>query len=174
LITTSLSSFRKHFKNAYLGGLRRKLGLQEAKPDDGALALDLLPRMSANKADYTLTFRRLCDAAEDPAADRDVAALFADPSSLTGFADKWRARLASESISGELRARGMRRVNPAFIPRNHRIEAAIEAAETRNDFGPFERLCVVLERPFEDQPEARDLIQPAAPEELIMRTFCGT
>ena len=183
-INSALATFRDHFQAAYLGGLRRKLGLHEAQADDGALALDLLQRMTANKADFTLTFRRLCDAAQSAAADADVAALFADPSSFAEFAEKWRARLAcegmacedmaGEGMAGEARAQAMRQVNPAFIPRNHRVEAAIEAAQTRDDFAPFERLCAVLERPYEDQPDAASFMQPASPEERVTRTFCGT
>ena len=174
LIKAALSTFRDHFQSAYLGGLRRKLGLQEDHAEDGALVLDLFQRMTANKADFTLTFRKLCDAAQSEAADAQVASLFADPSSFAGFAEKWRARMASEGMAGNERAQAMRRVNPAFIPRNHRIAAVIEAAETRDDFEPFHRLCAILERPFEDQPESADFMLPATPEERVTRTFCGT
>ena len=174
LIKDALSTFRDHFQSAYLSGLRRKLGLKEDHAEDGALVLDLFQRMTANKADFTLTFRKLCDAAHSEAADAEVAFLFADPTSFAGFAEKWRARMASEGMVGEERAQAMRRVNPAFIPRNHRIAAVIEAAETRDDFEPFQRLCAILERPFEDQPEAADFMLPATPEERVTRTFCGT
>ena len=173
-VNAALDSFRDHFHGAYLGGLRRKLGLCEARPEDGALALDLFQRMTANKADFTLTFRKLCDAAESDAADGAVSSLFDDPSSFGGFADKWRARMASEGMAGDARARTMRQVNPAFIPRNHRIAAAIEAAETRDDFQPFERLCAILEHPYKDQPDAGDFMLPASAEERVTRTFCGT
>ena len=174
VINGALATFRDCFQGAYLDGLRRKLGLCEAHVDDSSLALDLFQRMTANKADFTLTFRRLCAAAENQAADADVAATFADPSSFAGFAEKWRARMAMEGLSGEARARAMRLVNPAFIPRNHRIAAVIEAAEMRDDFQPFERLCSILERPFDDQPDAADFMLPATPEERVTRTFCGT
>ncbi len=174
LIKAALSTFRDHFQSAYLGGLRRKLGLQEDHAEDGALVLDLFQRMTANKADFTLTFRKLCDAAQNEAADAQVASLFADPASFAGFAEQWRARMASEGIAGDERARVMRLVNPAFIPRNHRIAAVIEAAETRDDFEPFHRLCAILERPFDDQPESADFMLPATPEERVTKTFCGT
>ena len=174
LIKDALSTFRDHFQSAYLGGLRRKLGLREDRAEDGALVLDLFQRMTANKADFTLTFRKLCDAAHSEAADAEVASLFADPSSFAGFAEKWRARMASEGMAGEERARAMRRVNPAFIPRNHRIAAVIQAAEMRDDFEPFQRLCAILERPYADQPESADFMLPATPEERVTRTFCGT
>jgi uncharacterized protein YdiU (UPF0061 family) len=68
----------------------------------------------------------------------------------------------------------MRRVNPAFIPRNHRIEQAITSAVERADFGPFRVLTAVLRRPFDEQPEHADLMLPPMPEERVLRTFCGT
>ena len=67
----------------------------------------------------------------------------------------------------------MRQVNPAFIPRNHRIEEMIAAA-VDGDMAPFERLNLVLARPFEDQPEHAELQNPPRPEEVVAATFCGT
>jgi uncharacterized protein YdiU (UPF0061 family) len=82
------------------------------------------------------------------------------------WAERWRARGPKASI--------MRAANPAFIPRNHRIEEAIRAAASRDDFGPFERLVEVLARPFEEQAGAEDLAEPPALEQRVRQTFCGT
>ena len=68
----------------------------------------------------------------------------------------------------------MRAVNPAFIPRNHRVEEMIVAAVERADFAPFETLGRVLERPYEDQPDLAHLAEPPRPEERVRHTFCGT
>ena len=68
----------------------------------------------------------------------------------------------------------MRRANPAFIPRNHRVEEAIEAAVRRDDFEPFELLADVLARPYDDQPEFAYLADPPGPDQRAYRTFCGT
>jgi serine/tyrosine/threonine adenylyltransferase len=68
----------------------------------------------------------------------------------------------------------MNRANPAFIPRNHHVEAALDAATAHGDLAPFERLLEVLSRPFEDQPDAADLAGPAPPGDAPYRTFCGT
>ena len=68
----------------------------------------------------------------------------------------------------------MRRTNPAFIPRNHRVEEMIQAAVQRSDFAPFDTLLAVLARPFDDQPEHADLAKPPLPEERVQATFCGT
>jgi uncharacterized protein YdiU (UPF0061 family) len=71
-------------------------------------------------------------------------------------------------------ARLIRARNPAFIPRNHLVEAAIRAAEDRDDFRPFEALMAVLARPFEDQREHTAFASPPKPEERVLATFCGT
>ena len=84
--------------------------------------------MAANRADFTLTFRRLCAAAAGPEGDEGVRALFADPAAYDAWALAWRGRLKQETISEQERAAAMRMANPAFIPRNHRVEAALSAA----------------------------------------------
>ena len=96
-----------------------------------------------NAADFTLTFRRLCDAAAGRGADAAVRALFADPTAYDAWAARWRQRLAAGRRGPRTRAAAMRAVNPAFIPRNHVVEAALDAAVTREDFGPFEELLEV-------------------------------
>jgi len=65
-------------------------------------------------------------------------------------------------------------VNPAFIPRNHRLEALIEAAVHRNDLAPFEELLAVLARPFDDQPGYAAYMEPPREHERVTQTFCGT
>jgi uncharacterized protein YdiU (UPF0061 family) len=168
-----LARYKTYFQKAYLDGLRRKIGLMEAHEDDAALLADLFTRMGENEADFTLTFRRLCASMADPTADAGVATLFKDPSSFAGFAEKWRARLAQEGGDPIERAEHMRRVNPAFIARNHRVEEAIVAA-LKDDLAPFHKLNRVLEKPFEDQPDHADYMFPARPEERVTQTFCGT
>jgi uncharacterized protein YdiU (UPF0061 family) len=86
----------------------------------------------------------------------------------------WRRRLASEDVAPDVRAAVMQRANPAFIPRNHRVEEAIDAAIARGDFQPFETLVDVLARPWEEQPEHARLAEPPGPEQREYRTFCGT
>jgi serine/tyrosine/threonine adenylyltransferase len=153
--------------------MRAKLGLTLEEESDAALAADLLRRLATNEVDYTVFFRALCTAAEDPAADAHVASLFQDPAAFHGFAETWRRRLQSEPVAPPARAQAMRRENPAFIPRNHRIEEAI-AAGIRGDFAPFETLVRVLARPYDEQPEAAHLAEPPEPNERVQQTFCGT
>lgn len=174
LATERLSRFPALFEAAHARVLRAKLGLAREEEDDAALAADLLERLAANGVDYTIFFRRLCAAAADPSADAEVASSFAAPGAFHDWAEAWRRRLARDDVAPAERAGAMRLVNPAFIPRNHRIEEMIQAAVRRADFEPFETLVRVLERPYDDQPDFAHLAEPPRPEERVRHTFCGT
>ena len=169
----SLAEFSGLFDDAYQSGLRQKLGLFTAQPDDAVLAQDLLAAMAANQADFTLTFRGLGAAALDPAKDAAMRALFTDPTAYDAWAAQWRARLALEPETPAVRHAAMQAVNPAFIPRNHRVEAAIQAAMA-GDTAPFEELNAVLAKPFEDQPDRADYADPPLLHQRVLQTFCGT
>ena len=93
----ALGAFGPQFQAAYGAGLRRKLGLFTEREGDAELSQDLLTRMAANRADFTLTFRRLCDAAAGPEGDEGVRALFADPGAYDSWAAGWRRRLKEET-----------------------------------------------------------------------------
>jgi len=170
----ALAAFEPQFKAAHRAGLGGKIGLFTEREGDAALAEDLLERMAANRADFTLTFRRLCDAAAGPKGDRGVRGLFADPVAYDAWAVGWRQRLEQELVDGQVRAAAMRTVNPAFIPRNHVVEAALDAAIRRQDFKPFEMLLDVVSRPYEDRPDLERYAMPAGPDECVTQTFCGT
>ncbi|MBV8617057.1 MAG: YdiU family protein, partial [Acetobacteraceae bacterium] len=170
----ALAVFGPRFEAAYLGGLRRKIGLATEREGDTALAQDWLTRMAKNGADFTLSFRHLCDAALGPEGDVAVRALFADAGAYDEWAARWRRRLAEEPLAPQARREAMRAVNPALIPRNHRVEAALEAAATRQDFGPFDELMEVLSRPYEDRPGFERYAAPPEPGERVYQTFCGT
>jgi uncharacterized protein YdiU (UPF0061 family) len=168
-----IDAFVPKFQAAYAEGLSLKIGFCQSNPDTLALAQELLEAMAANAADYTLVFRRLSDAAENPEADIAVRALFADPQAYDAWALKWRQQMALDGVDGKTRATAMRAVNPLFIPRNHRIEQVISAA-VAGDFVPFEKLLAVLARPFDDQPGFAEYANPPQPDEVVQQTFCGT
>jgi uncharacterized protein YdiU (UPF0061 family) len=172
--TEALEAFAPRYEAAHLAGLRRKLGLLAEREGDAALGQDLLDRMAANRADFTLSFRRLCDAAAGPDGDQEVRALFANPASYDAWAVAWRRRLQEETESAAARVAMMRRASPAFIPRNHRVEATLTAAVERQDFQLFEELLNVVSRPYEDRSELEYYALPARPEERVTQTFCGT
>jgi len=170
----ALRGFEPQYQAAYLGGLRRKLGLSTEREEDAALAEELFACMTAQRADFTLTFRRLCDAAESPIADAEVRSLFGDPDAYDGWAAVWHKRLEAEPVDALTRAAAMRRVNPAVIPRNHRVEAALNAASERQDFQPFAELLDAVSHPFDERPGLEKYAMPARPEEAVLHTFCGT
>lgn len=130
--------------------------------------------MQAQGADFTLTFRRLSDLAGDDAAEPEFAASFREPDACSTWLTQWRERLSRDPQTATERAIAMRSVNPAFIPRNHRVEQAIEAAVENGDFSLFEALLSVLSKPYEDQPGFAAYREPPKPDERVLATFCGT
>ncbi|HMI84083.1 MAG TPA: YdiU family protein [Polyangiaceae bacterium] len=169
-----LEVFPAQFEAAHARVLRAKLGLLREEEDDPVLAADLMERLASNGVDYTIFFRRLCAAATDASRDAEIAAQFAEPGAFYDWAEAWRRRLARENVAAEDRKSAMLRVNPAFIPRNHRVEEMIAAAVQRADFAPFETLVRVLATPYDDQPDFAHLADPPRPDERVRETFCGT
>jgi uncharacterized protein YdiU (UPF0061 family) len=174
LATAVVRNFMPGFDARLLSRMRRKIGLASDKESDVELISALLATMQSAGADFTLTFRRLARWAEEPADDASLTELFAPSSGITDWLRRWRERLASEPQNAAGRAANMRRVNPAFIPRNHRVEAALEAASTHGNFAPFHKLLNILEHPYDDQPASGEFERPPAPGERVLRTFCGT
>ena len=170
--TEVVNAFPEHYERHWLKGMRAKLGLVSEEEADLNLATGFLTAMEGKKVDYTLAFRHLAAAAlgrEEP-----LRTLFDDPSAFDLWSGHWRARLAREAVAPLVRAQAMRRVNPAFIPRNHRVEEALSAAVERADYAPFETLLNILSRPFDDQPEFAAFAEPAPEGRGCYRTFCGT
>ena len=170
----SLDAYTSWFEQAYQGRLRRKLGLFTECEGDAELGQDLLEAMHANGADFTLTFRRL---SEGPGGDEDegsVRCLFADPAAYDAWVSRWRRRLEQEPTDAATRRSAMLAVNPAYIPRNHRVEAVIRAAVDNNDFAPFHELVTVLRKPFDAQPTFAQYAEPPEAHERVLQTFCGT
>ncbi len=168
----ALSAFGPLFQRVYLDGLRRKMGLTGGEDADVDLVNGLLSRMTENQADFTLFFRSLSRAALGQ--DEPARALFVDPTAFDTWAEGWRARLARDPLAPAERAAAMDRINPAFIPRNHQVEAMIAAAVERHDFTPFAEMLDVLSRPFDDQPNKARFAEPPQPHERVAATFCGT
>ncbi len=170
----AVNGYPEAFAAAHRAGFCAKIGIADPGEEDEGLVTDLLDRMAANHADFTLTFRGLAEAATDPSADARVGALFDDPSAFAGWAARWRARLSEAGRPPAEAAAAMRATNPAVIPRNHLVEEAIAAAVDRDDLAPFEALVEALSRPFADRPEGERVTLPPRPEEVVRATFCGT
>jgi uncharacterized protein YdiU (UPF0061 family) len=169
-----IAAFPGNFADHWLHGMRRKLGLTTQEEGDRALVDDLLGAMHRNQADFTLTFRGLCEAAEHPAIAAPVRAQFGNTKDYDDWAQRWRARSSRESTPPAARAQAMRRANPAYIPRNHRIEQMIAAAVGHGDLTLFEELGAVLSQPFREQAAFSAYADPPKPSERVLQTFCGT
>jgi uncharacterized protein YdiU (UPF0061 family) len=174
LATEVLETFIAQFEAHLFEDLCLKIGIAHGQDGDADLINRLFGAMQEAGADFTLTFRRLALAAERSNAESALRELFANSSGIDDWVRDWRERLASDPQSTVERVVSMRRVNPAFIPRNHRVEAALNAASERGDLQPFHRLLGIVQRPYDDQPEAEGYEQPPEPSERVLQTFCGT
>ena len=168
----ALDAYGPAFERAFQEGLRRKLGLLTEREGDAELGRDLLQAMGTNGADFTLAFRRLSDAASGQ--EDGARGLFANPSAYDEWAPRWGQRLGQEPTDAATRRAAMLAVNPAYIPRNHLVEAVIRAAVDESDFAPFHELVTVLSNPFEAQPDFARYADPPADHERVLQTFCGT
>ena len=174
LANDAICEFSSRFAQHWLTGLLRKLGMVHCQDGDRELVQALLDCMRHNQADFTLTFRALCDIAEYSGAESKLRALFANPSACDEWLVRWKSRLSHEPCEPGARAAAMRQLNPIFIPRNHRIEQAIDAAIEREDFSLFTELLSVLSQPFEEREALAAYARPPRPDERVLRTFCGT
>jgi len=160
--TEAVHRFPGVFADRWLARFRAKLGLTTAQDDDADLIQSLLDRMAHGQADFTNTFRAL-----GGVQARDQ---FTDPAAYDTWAEVWVARLTREGATPADATARMARVNPAIIPRNHRVEQAIQAA-LAGDLAPFHRLADALMSPFTDDA---DLARPPLQSEAVTQTFCGT
>jgi serine/tyrosine/threonine adenylyltransferase len=159
--TASLNRFAELYEAEWLWRFGAKIGISSPDAGDAKLIEALLSLMASQKADFTRCFRGL--------ATGTASAEFHDPAAFDIWAVEWQARIAREADPMAI----MRRANPAFIPRNHRIEDAIQAAVS-GDLAPFHRLNHILSRPYDDQPDAAAYALAPLPQEEVRRTFCGT
>ena len=176
----SLAAFIPQYEKAFHAGMQRKLGLHTEHEGDATLAEDLLTCMASNEADFTRTFRLLCDAVSDSnsasnnSATKAVADLFRTPGDFHAWSLRWHTRLAQEPDAALGRTAAMKAVNPAVIPRNHFVQAVIDAAVQHQDFGPFTALVEATSSPYVDRAETEAYRVPATPEQCVLQTFCGT
>jgi uncharacterized protein YdiU (UPF0061 family) len=160
-----VDAFQTRFRRRWLEMMREKMGFLTEQDGDDALADALLDAMAQTGADYTNAFRAMTDG-------DGLDALEATPALQEPLA-RWRARRAQEGRAGEARAI-MSSANPVLIPRNHRVEAALDAATQNGDMELFNRLLNALARPYDKRPDLDDLRVPPAPHERVVATFCGT
>lgn len=172
---TAVDRFPELFVQAHTEGMAAKLGLAEITGDDTALVEDLFQLMADHQLDFTLTFRRLADLADESSPGQaTVKELFEIPDALLPWLARWRERQQRESNEPTDRQSRMYAANPAFIPRNHRVQEAIAAASDDGDFQPFHALHAALAMPYQYDPSLARYATPPRPEQEVRQTFCGT
>ncbi len=169
--TEALKAFPGVYQAYWLDAMRSKLGLHSARDGDLALINELLVCMGEAGADFTLTFRRAADIVRQQ--PDGFTALFKEQAAVLAWVDRYQERLAKEPVDMQARATGMDRVNPLYIPRNHKVEEALEQAHT-GDLTAFDRLLAAVTNPYEERADLSGYELGAPPGAAQYRTFCGT
>lgn len=164
IATTALHQFADQFDRYWLGGMRKKLGLQTEQADDLELVRLLLDWMHGADADFTNTFRGL--------SENLLSIPSCQQAPFEAWKTRWHQRLAQESSSLSAAQTRMQTINPAIIPRNHRVEEALTAAESQNDLTPFNDLLAALTSPYHLSTDSLHYQQPSTDDHY--QTFCGT
>jgi len=167
LAEEAIIGFAPKFESYWLAGMRRKLGIFNDEADDAALVQDLLNWMQQSAADYTNIFRGLAAHVQNERSTSPDA-VFDD------WLNRWRQRLQRQSQSRDEVTQLMSANNPAYIPRNHQVEAALSAAVEAGDLSVMHRLLAVLAEPYQERPENAEFSEPPPASEAYYQTFCGT
>ncbi|MCR8658745.1 protein adenylyltransferase SelO [Paenibacillus endoradicis] len=167
LAQTALSHYATEYFDRWLAGMRAKLGLFNEEEQDEALVKDLLGIMHKYGADYTNTFIALTfNQLED--------SVLVDKEDFRQWYTNWQERVGRQPHSTEAVQQLMRNSNPAIIPRNHRVEEALDAAVRHSDYSVMVKLLEALSSPYEHS--AKQAVYATLPDEECgpYRTFCGT
>ena len=160
LATGVIHQFVERFNDAWLGGMRAKLGLESADEGDTKLVNDLFSLLHEQRSDFTGFFRGL--------------SAFDAPPAFEGWMARWLQRMGDEARNPSDVAMGMDAVNPIYIPRNHLVEEALAAASEREDLEPLHRLLQAVSKPFEEREGFERYAQPDPNSSDGYQTFCGT
>ncbi|CAG7646362.1 YdiU family protein [Paenibacillus allorhizosphaerae] len=163
----AISDFAALYQRHWLAGMRAKLGIFNEEPQDEALVEDLLQMMQKQHADYTNTFRALT-------VDKPQDTALIDTTEFAQWHERWQARLSRQQESKDASQQLMRSSNPAIIPRNHRVEEALNAAVKQGDYSVMERLLAALSSPYAHSPEHAEYAALPEPCDQPYRTYCGT
>lgn len=162
-----IDSFNDIFQKEWLMMMRRKLGLFGGQDDDAILIEDLLIWMKKHEADYTNTFRTLI-------SNTIPTGIHYDKEEFQNWWKRWQTRLKENSEPLKSSLCLMRSSNPAIIPRNHKVEQALQTAEEDSDFSKLNTLLDALSEPYKDNVQFTEFERPPKPEECVLQTFCGT
>ena len=166
IATEIIDLFEKKYEEKWLNMMRSKLGLFSVDEKDKLLILDLLTLMHQKKMDYTNTFCHLMNA--ESQIDKNY-----EDKDFKNWKKSWKERLKSENNSSEKYIKMMKTVNPLVIPRNHKVEEALEAAENEN-LNPINQLLEILSKPYTFQEDIADYRLASSKNDENYQTFCGT
>ena len=166
IVTEEINTFEKIYEIKWLNMMRDKLGLFGEDPKDQVLILDLLTWMHQNKTDYTNTF---CYLMNKKIQDKKT---FSNENFMV-WKKRWEERLKLNNNTPEKCLKLMKSVNPLVIPRNHKVEEALEFANN-NDLSLVKKLIKILEKPYETQKEVDEYQSTAPKSDQKYQTFCGT
>lgn len=172
LLTEVLQLIKPVYTNYWLSSMRSKIGLSKEDQDDINLISQLLNLMKINKVDFTLCFRYLSKALVGDI--KSIKNLFKNDIAFDNWMTLWKERVSQESISDEKIASSMNAVNPLYIPRNHKVEEALEAAVFDNNMKPFLKLHDILKNPYVEIKEFHEYEKPVKNSSMRYKTFCGT
>jgi len=167
LAQKALSKYEELYHSHWLAGMRGKLGIMNEEDEDKSLINDLLGIMKKHRADFTNTFRALT-------LDKPEAIAMHGTTEFTHWYEQWKERLDRQEESKTSVYQMMKNSNPAVIPRNHRVEEALEAAVEKGDYRVMERLMDVLSNPYAYSSEQEEYTKLPEPTNRPYRTFCGT
>ena len=172
LATEEINAYPAIYQAYWLSHMRRKIGLDREQAEDLKLIDSLLQAMLGQNVDFTGFFRRLANSLRGDT--ETLRGMFDDPADLDRWLERWQTRLALEDESAGSRADAMDKVNPIYIPRNHKVEEALQSAVQDADLQPFKRLLDILQHPFAARDGFEDYASPA-PESFGRHvTYCGT
>ncbi|MGJ8671077.1 MAG: protein adenylyltransferase SelO [Oceanococcus sp.] len=171
LATNEVNGIPARYTAIWLDGMRHKIGLVSEEGEDTDLVNNMFQTMEGEDVDYTRFFRGLADAA-DGKTDL-VLGLFSDPAHITAWLSEWQNRCLRDPQSPSERRAAMNRTNPIYIPRNHKVEEALDAA-AKGDLEPFKRLLDTLSAPYDQRANLEAYESPAPNDFGPYKTFCGT
>ena len=168
-----INNFPNKMSEAVMSVMCKKIGLDSTKTNSQEALTKLLRIMLDNKSDYTLTFRYLSEIIKGK-RDSLFKQQFLEHKQISNWLKEWKELIKDQNLAKKEIALSMESSNPVFIPRNHLVERAIEAAVENNDFSEMKTLLTILSKPYEEQSKYGEYMKPPKPLEVVHQTFCGT
>ena len=168
-----INNFPNKMSEAVMSVMCKKIGLDSTKTNSQEASTKLLRIMLDNKSDYTLTFRYLSEIIKGK-RDSSFKQQFLEHNQISNWLKEWKELIKDQDLAKKEIVLSMESSNPVFIPRNHLVERAIEAAVENNDFSEMKTLLTILSKPYEEQSKYGEYMKPPKPLEVVHQTFCGT